>query len=111
MSRINTLVPILYNGGDFANTIDWDAYVYNGIHACIDFTSAPVALFNSFPLTPSSAPSADYEVVNKKYVDDKSSFTGLKSGATQVAAGAATNELWFTISHATLPDGVLMVGL
>jgi hypothetical protein len=36
---------------------------------------------------------------------------GLKSGATQVAAGAATNELWVTSGHATLPDGVLNIGL
>ena len=35
---------------------------------------------------------------------------GLKSGATQAAAGAAANELWFTASHASLPDNVLMIG-
>lgn len=34
----------------------------------------------------------------------------LKSGATQAAAGAAQYELWVTASHATLPDGVLMLG-
>ena len=33
------------------------------------------------------------------------------SGATQVAAGAAVGELWYTVSHATLPDGVVMRGL
>lgn len=37
-------------------------------------------------------------------------ITGLKSGATQVAAGAATDELWVTSSHASLPDNVLMIG-
>lgn len=35
----------------------------------------------------------------------------LKSGADQTAAGASTGELWYTDSHATLPDGVLMMGL
>lgn len=35
----------------------------------------------------------------------------LKSGATQVGAGAAVDELWVTSSHATLPDGVIMIGL
>jgi len=35
----------------------------------------------------------------------------LKSGATQLAAGALVNEWWTTASHATLPDGVLMKGL
>jgi hypothetical protein len=36
---------------------------------------------------------------------------GIKSGATQVAAGAAANELWKTASHATLPDNVVMIGV
>jgi hypothetical protein len=35
----------------------------------------------------------------------------LKSGATQVAAGAAADELWYTVSHATLPDYVVMIGV
>lgn len=34
----------------------------------------------------------------------------LKSGATAGAAGAGTNELWVTASHATLPDNVVMIG-
>ena len=33
-------------------------------------TIAGVKTFSSFPVTPSSAPSANYEVANKKYVDD-----------------------------------------
>ena len=35
----------------------------------------------------------------------------MKSGATQVAAGAAADELWKTSSHATLPDNVVMIGV
>ena len=34
-----------------------------------------------------------------------------KSGATQVAAGAAAGELWATASHATLPDNVILGGV
>ena len=34
----------------------------------------------------------------------------MKSGATQVAAGAAADELWKTNGHATLPDNVVMIG-
>lgn len=34
-----------------------------------------------------------------------------KNGATQVAAGAAAGEFWYTNGHATLPDGVVMRGL
>lgn len=37
-------------------------------------------------------------------------ISNLKSGATQVAAGASANELWVTASHATLPDRVVMIG-
>lgn len=35
----------------------------------------------------------------------------LKSGATQVAAGAAANELWVTDTHASLPNNVVMIGV
>jgi uncharacterized protein YxjI len=38
-------------------------------------------------------------------------MSNLKSGATQVAAGAAADELWTTSSHATLPDNVVMIGV
>ena len=34
-----------------------------------------------------------------------------KSGATQGAAGAAAGELWYTVSHATLPDNVVLRGV
>lgn len=30
------------------------------------------------------------------------------AGATQLASGASVGELWYTLSHATLPDGVVM---
>lgn len=39
------------------------------------------------------------------------SLTGVPSGATQGAAGASAGEVWRTASHASLPDGVLMLGL
>lgn len=35
----------------------------------------------------------------------------VKSGATQVAAGATAGEVWKTSGHATLPDNVLMIGV
>jgi len=38
-------------------------------------------------------------------------ITTLKSGATQVAAGAGANELWVTSGHDTLPDNVVMIGV
>lgn len=39
-------------------------------------TVAGVKTFTSFPVTPSSAPTTDYEVANKKYVDDNGGSTG-----------------------------------
>jgi len=38
-----------------------------------DETIAGVKTFSSFPVTPSAAPTADYETANKKYVDDNNS--------------------------------------
>lgn len=37
----------------------------------IDITGAGVVTFSSFPITPSAAPTTDYQVANKKYVDDQ----------------------------------------
>jgi hypothetical protein len=51
--------------------------------------SAGALTFNVFPVTPSEAPNADYEVANKKYVDDNAgggsgSMTTVKEGGVQV---------------------------
>jgi hypothetical protein len=35
----------------------------------------------------------------------------LKPGATQVAAGAAADELWVTNGHGSLPDNVVCIGV
>jgi len=40
------------------------------VHDTGNETVAGIKTFSSFPVTPSSAPSANYEVANKKYVDD-----------------------------------------
>ena len=39
------------------------------------------------------------------------SAENMKSGATQVAAGASEDEFWSTSGHVSLPDGVVMRGL
>jgi hypothetical protein len=46
-------------------TLDSEAVKTSG-----DQTIAGVKTFSSFPITPSSAPTTDYQVANKKYVDD-----------------------------------------
>ena len=38
-------------------------------------------------------------------------ISNIKSGATQGGAGASVSEIWRTSGHATLPDGVLMIGI
>lgn len=52
--------------------------------------------FSVFPITPSAAPDANYEVANKKYVDDNAEGTDEKckvdSGATADYLGAASND-------------------
>jgi len=60
-------------------------------------------------------------ITNGRYMQVNStgfSFVGkpvflptIKSGATQVAAGAAANEIWKTSGHESLPDNVLMIGV
>jgi hypothetical protein len=44
--------------------------------AAVNQTIAGTKTFSSFPKTPSSAPSADYDAANKKYVDDSVSSAG-----------------------------------
>ena len=50
--------------------------------------SAGILTFNVFPVTPSSAPDADYEVANKKYVDD--STAAINSLSEILALGNTT---------------------
>jgi hypothetical protein len=38
-------------------------------------------------------------------------ITGIKSGATQVLAGAVAGEIWKTSGHESLPDNVLLIGV
>lgn len=48
-------------------------------------TVAGIKTFSSFPVTPSSAPTTDYQVANKKYVDDNAGGGGTPGGSdTQV---------------------------
>ena len=41
----------------------------------LTITKIAQTTFTAFPLTPSSAPDADYEVANKKYVDDSVEYS------------------------------------
>lgn len=52
-------------------------------------TIAGVKTFSSFPVTPSSAPTTDYQIANKKYVDDHVTAYAVIYSGTEVFADAA----------------------
>ncbi len=61
------------------------------VHDTGNETVAGVKTFSSFPVTPSSAPTTDYQVANKKYVDDNAGGSlydqiGALSAVTPVSA-------------------------
>ena len=55
-----------------ANITDLQAYALDSdvVHDSGDETVNGIKTFGSFPVTPSSAPTTDYQAANKKYVDD-----------------------------------------
>lgn len=63
------------------------------VHVTGDETVAGIKTFSSFPVTPSAAPTTNYQVANKKYIDDL--FSGLGTAAQEdttafEAAGSIT---------------------
>ena len=63
-----------------------------------DQTIAGIKTFSSFPITPSSAPTTNYQVANKKYVDDRTvasseTVAGVIELATAAEAQAGTDDL------------------
>lgn len=73
-------------------------------------TIAGIKTFSSFPVTPSSAPTTDYQVANKKYVDDNA---GGGSGYTETtinlaSAGWSASTQSETISGLTASSDVVV---
>ncbi len=64
-------------------------------------TIAGIKTFSSFPITPSAAPTTDYQVANKKYVDDAGG-----GGVTQYseADAALVDKDTLTVTHASQVD-------
>jgi len=69
-----------------------------------DQTVAGVKTFSSFPVTPSSAPSSNYQVSNKKYVDD---LIGAWQSYTVSWTAATTNP---SIGNGTLAGRYVQIG-
>ena len=70
--------------------------IYNKFVSIVnDETVAGVKTFSSFPITPSSAPTTDYQTANKKYVDDAViagavKATNLVYGISKLSVAAAS---------------------
>jgi len=65
----------------------------NAVGVTGDYTIAGLITFSQFPVTPSAAPTADYQVANKKYVDDQISALSIAYGVgfgSWLARAAAT---------------------
>lgn len=63
-SNILVYTPSVYNPANVTEALG------DYVKLTTDQTVAGIKTFTSFPVTPSSAPSANYQVANKKYVDD-----------------------------------------
>lgn len=85
--------------------VDGGAQTFNGIKT-----------FGSFPITPSTAPTADFQVANKKYVDDNTGGGGTPGGSdTEIqfndggAFGADSNLAWDNTNKRLLVGGATSV--
>jgi hypothetical protein len=72
-----------------------------------DQTIAGIKTFSSFPVTPSSAPSSDYQTANKKYVDDSVSPLGAWQSYTVSWTADTTNP---SIGNGTLVGRYTQIG-
>jgi hypothetical protein len=71
-----------------------------------DQTVAGVKTFSSFPVTPSSYPTSDYQASNKKYVDDyQHHWTEIQSGETVTIPVRRQ----MTVHGDFINDGILVV--
>jgi len=125
-----TTAEINYSDGVTSN-------IQTQINACVkdtgDETIAGVKTFSSFPVTPSAAPTTDYQVANKKYVDDTipgnagrdiyyewvwldprlfsntstvgASTHSLPGFFQQTYANAVDNQYWYAVGYIRVPVG------
>jgi len=102
-SEVNTNFDTIYNdyNGNITNAncsasmnLDESKINFTGtkvVRLTTDQTVAGIKTFTSFPVTPSSAPTTDYQVSNKKYVDDQVAAVGaaVPTGSITMYGGAA----------------------
>lgn len=70
-------------------------------------TIGGIKTFSSFPVTPSSAPVNDYDVANKKYVDDKTA--GGSGGQSLVKGNIHSNAIALTNSYVDIISKTLTI--
>jgi hypothetical protein len=112
MRTIEELKKIFLTRKDVQTTVTQiinNAEETNVVHLDGDETINGVKTFTDFPITPSDAPSADYEVANKKYVDDNAGFAGtmddITDGSTYVKTHNDYSDAEVTkVSHAVISD-------
>jgi len=75
------------NHNPTSDAINWELEFKNFVDLINNQTIAGIKTFSSFPITPSSTPIADYQVANKKYVDNS---IAIKTIATGTATFTAT---------------------
>jgi hypothetical protein len=114
---IETLDTTKYDSSDLASQVEAEAGTDNtvlmtplrtkqaidefAVKLTGDETVAGIKTFSSFPITPSSAPTTDYQIANKKYVDD----TALKKASGYVLDGGT----YTTVTIGFEPDLVIVV--
>ena len=98
-SIINT--TLLANSAVTENT-------FNGVMTLVTFDTNVEITASHFVVALTGTISTDY---SDTYYGQVIVSLSMKSGATQILAGAEAGELWKTVSHATLPDNVVLVGV
>lgn len=74
-----------------------DSRIVNSVQTSGNQTIAGIKTFSSFPVTPSTAPTANYQAANKKYVDDKVAGSAIGVGQTwQDVMGSRSWETTYT---------------
>ncbi len=97
----------IYTDGDFMMFIaaGFDTYIDGGDSVEID-AADDMYLYSALTLDVHAG-----TILELHAGDGTIKVPHMKSGSTQALATALAGELWMTISHASLPDGVVMRGL
>jgi len=104
-NSVNGLMPTgkLTNWDAASTHVSSDGTDHTYIDQDVRTTAAPQfagGTFTAFPVTPSQAPTTDYQVANKKYVDD-SIFSGVHNDLTSLQGGTTAEYFHLTSAQHT----------